>query len=49
VETEEQLGLLTRMGCDLAQGFHFARPMRADAARAYLLQHSPARAVATPA
>lgn len=27
VETEEQLALLERIGCDTAQGFYFARPM----------------------
>jgi len=27
VETEEQAALLNEMGCDLAQGYHFARPL----------------------
>jgi EAL domain-containing protein (putative c-di-GMP-specific phosphodiesterase class I) len=27
VETEEQARLLSEMGCDLAQGYHFARPL----------------------
>ena len=27
VETEEQAALLAEMGCELAQGFHYARPM----------------------
>jgi EAL domain-containing protein (putative c-di-GMP-specific phosphodiesterase class I) len=27
VETEEQAALLKEMGCDLAQGYHFARPL----------------------
>ncbi len=31
VETPLQLAELTRLGCDLAQGFQFARPMPADA------------------
>ena len=26
VETEDQLGLLCRLGCDVGQGFYFARP-----------------------
>jgi EAL domain-containing protein (putative c-di-GMP-specific phosphodiesterase class I) len=26
VETDEQLGTLRRLGCDLAQGYRFARP-----------------------
>lgn len=41
VETETQAGLLTDMGCDLAQGFHFARPLRADAALGYLVTSGP--------
>jgi EAL domain-containing protein (putative c-di-GMP-specific phosphodiesterase class I) len=41
VETETQAGLLTDMGCDLAQGFHFARPLRADAALGYLVASGP--------
>ena len=27
VESEEQLAILRRLGCQLAQGYHFARPM----------------------
>lgn len=30
VETEEQLSMLARAGCDEAQGYHIARPMPAD-------------------
>ena len=36
VETEEQLSRLREMGCDLAQGYHFARPLPAEEASAYL-------------
>ncbi|PLS87591.1 MAG: GGDEF domain-containing protein [Actinobacteria bacterium] len=32
VETEGQLGLLRGMGCDLAQGYHFSRPMPGEEA-----------------
>lgn len=39
VETEQQLAVLTAMGCDMAQGFLFARPMpRQQMAR--LLSHT---------
>lgn len=31
VETEVELGMLTGLGCDLGQGWHFGRPMRAPA------------------
>lgn len=37
VETEEQLSYLRKMDCDLAQGYHFARPLPAEEALAYLL------------
>jgi len=36
VETEEQLAFLRRHGCDLGQGYLFARPMAADALAARL-------------
>ncbi|MDP9438087.1 MAG: EAL domain-containing protein [Actinomycetota bacterium] len=36
VETEYQFGLLRAMGCDLAQGYHFARPMPGEEATAFL-------------
>ena len=49
VETVEQLGLLRQMGCQLAQGYHFAKPLPAPAAEAYVLAHQPpATAVAPP-
>jgi diguanylate cyclase (GGDEF)-like protein/PAS domain S-box-containing protein len=31
VETEEQAALLKEMGCDFAQGYHFAKPLPAEA------------------
>lgn len=37
VETEEQLSWLREMDCDLAQGYHFARPLPADETLEYLL------------
>ena len=27
IETKQQASLLSRLGCDMAQGFYFARPM----------------------
>jgi diguanylate cyclase (GGDEF)-like protein len=38
VETREQLAFLTAQGCDLAQGFFFARPMDHAAFSAYLAE-----------
>ena len=41
VETVEQLNLLRDMGCKLAQGYYFARPLGADAAAAFVLARQP--------
>jgi EAL domain-containing protein (putative c-di-GMP-specific phosphodiesterase class I) len=30
VETEQQLAELSRLGCDVAQGYYFSRPVPAD-------------------
>jgi diguanylate cyclase (GGDEF)-like protein/PAS domain S-box-containing protein len=38
VETAEQAGHLRALGCDQAQGYHFARPLAADALSALLGQ-----------
>jgi diguanylate cyclase (GGDEF)-like protein/PAS domain S-box-containing protein len=35
VETEAQLIRLTELGCDVAQGFHYSRPLRSDALHAW--------------
>ena len=40
VEDEETLRLIRRIGCDLAQGYHFARPMPGDQVLSYLKEHS---------
>ncbi len=37
IEEPEQVGMLAGMGCDFAQGFHFARPLGADAVVEYFL------------
>lgn len=40
VELEGQARRLAKMGCDQAQGFHFARPMDAHAATAFVVGHT---------
>ena len=42
VESEQQLDLLRKMGCDMAQGFHFSRAVPADE-MARLLSEQPFR------
>jgi EAL domain-containing protein (putative c-di-GMP-specific phosphodiesterase class I) len=44
VETEGALRVLEQLGCDLAQGFHIARPMPADMVAPWAAQHSALRA-----
>ncbi|MDQ1712810.1 MAG: hypothetical protein QOE45_2260 [Frankiaceae bacterium] len=41
VETPEQLAMLERLGCDLAQGYHFSRPVGVDAIRTMLIAEAP--------
>jgi len=36
VESEEQAELLREMGCDMAQGFHFAKPLPPEAVAEFL-------------
>lgn len=40
VETPEQVQTLKTMGCDLAQGFHFARPLPAATLKKWLNENS---------
>jgi len=42
VETGETAATLRAMGCDAAQGWHFARPLAADAASQWLAEHCAA-------
>ena len=35
VENAEQVDALQRLGCDIAQGYYFGRPMAADAVPAF--------------
>jgi diguanylate cyclase (GGDEF)-like protein len=44
VETEGALRVLEQLGCDLAQGYHIARPMPADRIAAWAAKHSALRA-----
>jgi len=39
VETEQSLGLIRDWGCDLAQGYHFAKPLSAAAFLAHAIEH----------
>jgi len=36
VETADELALLRRLGCDLVQGYLFAKPMRVEACDLFL-------------
>jgi diguanylate cyclase (GGDEF)-like protein/PAS domain S-box-containing protein len=47
VETEDQLDRLRTLGCDIGQGFHFARPQPPDAIAHVLMEQAvPAGAIA---
>jgi EAL domain-containing protein (putative c-di-GMP-specific phosphodiesterase class I) len=46
VETDGQLNLLTELGCDVVQGFLYARALSPAAFGRWLLDHSAARASA---
>jgi diguanylate cyclase (GGDEF)-like protein/PAS domain S-box-containing protein len=48
VETEDELGFLRKLGCDLIQGFLFAKPMSADACEAFLAEKYSAPAGSRP-
>ena len=43
VERPEQVDLLVSLGCDLAQGFHFAKPLEPSGIEALLNQHDTGR------
>lgn len=45
VETAEHQQLLTTLGCDDIQGYHYGRPMLADAANNFIQQHLTPQAI----
>ena len=45
VEHQDDLQLLRRLGCDLAQGFHFSRPLPLDELLVWLSEYQTDRAV----
>ena len=49
VETDEELRLVTELGCDEAQGYFLSRPLAQDAVAAFLMPTGPARAQVTDA
>ncbi len=40
VETANHVKLLREMGCDIAQGFYYSRPLEAEAFKEFLIKHS---------
>jgi EAL domain-containing protein (putative c-di-GMP-specific phosphodiesterase class I) len=48
VERPEQLGQLRALGCELGQGYHFARPLSDEAAEALLAETIAAPVAALP-
>jgi EAL domain-containing protein (putative c-di-GMP-specific phosphodiesterase class I) len=42
IEDQVVLESVRELGCDLAQGYHLARPMDAQALRSWLVQHRSA-------
>ena len=41
VETEEQLSLLKKLGCSLAQGYYFSRPLHASEFESTFIRNAP--------
>jgi EAL domain-containing protein (putative c-di-GMP-specific phosphodiesterase class I) len=39
VETQEQVSFLHSLGCEEAQGYHYSRPLNAEATRQFLDTH----------
>lgn len=49
IETADQLAILNELGCDLGQGFYFAKPMPVDEIGALIRAEDPFAALAAPA
>ena len=49
LETAADVALVRELGCDYAQGYHFARPLESEAAAAYLSPPAEGRAAARAA
>ena len=47
IETAQQALLLTELGCDRGQGYHYSRPLTADAAGGFLCAIHPEALLAT--
>jgi EAL domain-containing protein (putative c-di-GMP-specific phosphodiesterase class I) len=43
IETEEQAAFLRELGCDVAQGYLYAKPLSLEDARSFLVQHMTSR------
>ncbi|WP_019412599.1 EAL domain-containing protein [Paenisporosarcina sp. TG20] len=39
VETEEQLNLVRKLGCDMIQGYYYSKPLPIDEIDLWVVQH----------
>jgi PleD family two-component response regulator len=47
VEKKDEVDFLRSIGCDLIQGFYFAKPMPSDDFKSYMMSHNKIRTVGT--
>jgi diguanylate cyclase (GGDEF)-like protein len=45
IEDEETMGILAKLGCDVAQGYHISLPLRPEKLRGWLREHTSRHAV----